>query len=243
MWETHRQPRLHLSRLLAHRIDRSTARAVEMWLIEGAHGVSSALLDLPDASVTEMMMMCTPVPDRGAAPELQRGHPGERAALRAVEHLALRGRRAVGGAGQSRAAQHRGGNAQLRAGPRAPLPNAVQTHLEPGDGVVYILPILHWGQRLPEQAAPLHPQRLRALRKNRASRSSHTCRHPRVKRSRAGRSEPTRRLSTPRRPPAPPWPAMSGRTRGRSTVSTRGAAGRATCSFRSTSAKRPSTCW
>ena len=36
-------------------------------------------------------------------------------------------------------------NAQLRADPRVPLPNAVQTHLQPGDGVVYILPILHWG--------------------------------------------------------------------------------------------------
>ena len=33
MWETHRQPRLHLSRQpLSQRIDRSTARAVEVWL-------------------------------------------------------------------------------------------------------------------------------------------------------------------------------------------------------------------
>jgi ectoine hydroxylase-related dioxygenase (phytanoyl-CoA dioxygenase family) len=39
-------------------------------------------------------------------------------------------------------------NAQLareHGGPnRAPLPHAVQTHLEAGDAAVYILPLLHW---------------------------------------------------------------------------------------------------
>ena len=33
----------------------------------------------------------------------------------------------------------------MLANPARPLPNGVQTHLEAGDGVVYILPILHWG--------------------------------------------------------------------------------------------------
>ena len=36
-------------------------------------------------------------------------------------------------------------NQQLLADPKVPLPGAVQTHLNAGDGVVYVLPILHWG--------------------------------------------------------------------------------------------------
>ena len=160
MWETHRQPRLHLSRPpLSQRIDRSTARAVQMWLTEGAHGVSSALLDLPDASVTEMMMMCNPVTDHGPAEWHRDMYPPISAPLRSYnEDILENGPRYVqwnislyaddvlwvvpGSHVRLNTAEE---NAQLRADPRVPLPKAVQTHLQPGDGVVYILPILHWG--------------------------------------------------------------------------------------------------
>ena len=160
MWETHRQPRLHLSRRpLSQRIDRSTARAVEMWLSEGAHGVSSALLDLPDASVTEMMMMCNPVRDHGPAEWHRDMYPPIAAPLRNYnEDILENGPRYVqwnislyaddvlwvvpGSHVRLNTAEE---NTQLRADPRVPLPHAVQTHLQPGDGVVYILPILHWG--------------------------------------------------------------------------------------------------
>ena len=250
MWETHRQPRLHLSRRpLSQRIDRSTARAVEMWLSEGAHGVSSALLDVPDASVTEMMMMCNPVTDHGpaewhprhvpadlgAAPQLQRGHSGERAALRAVEHLPVRGRRAVGGARQPRAAQHRGGE---RATPRQPARAAAQRRADPsaagGRGGLHPAdPAL--GQRLSGEAAALHPRRAsRATLRTATSRSFRTCRLPHGRRSSAGRNAPTGRSSTPRQPSAPRWPATPGRTVRRSTGSTRDAARRARCSSPST---------
>lgn len=160
MWETHRQPRLHLSRRpLSQRIDRSTARAVEVWLNEGAHGVSSALLDLPDAAVTEMMMMCNPVRDHGPAEWHRDMYPPITAPLRNYnEDVLENGPRYVqwnislyaddvlwvvpGSHVRRNTAEE---NAQLRADPRVPLPNAVQTRLQPGDGVVYILPILHWG--------------------------------------------------------------------------------------------------
>ena len=33
----------------------------------------------------------------------------------------------------------------MGANPRLPVPGWVQTNLRAGDGVVYILPLLHWG--------------------------------------------------------------------------------------------------
>ena len=36
-------------------------------------------------------------------------------------------------------------NESMRQNPRAPVPGGVQTHLQAGDGVAYIMPILHWG--------------------------------------------------------------------------------------------------
>ena len=66
VWETAAQPRLLLQRSpLATLIDQHTASTVEIWLHPNTQGVSSELLDLPDAAVTEMMLMCNPVSDRG----------------------------------------------------------------------------------------------------------------------------------------------------------------------------------
>ena len=66
VWETSAQPRLLLQqRPLADLIDRYTASAIEIWLHPNTQGVSSKLLDIPDAAVTEMMLMCSPVSDRG----------------------------------------------------------------------------------------------------------------------------------------------------------------------------------
>ena len=48
-------------------------------------------------------------------------------------------------------------NARLLADPRVPLPGSVQTHLNAGDGVVYILPILHWGSNYsPKMRRTIH---------------------------------------------------------------------------------------
>ena len=52
----------------------------------------------------------------------------------------------MGASGQPSTGKYREAeNEQLLADPKVPLPGAVQTHLNAGDGVVYILPILHWG--------------------------------------------------------------------------------------------------
>ena len=66
VWEAAAQPRLLLQRSpLADLIDQHTASAVEIWLHPNTQGVSSKLLGLPNAAVTEMMLMCNPVRDRG----------------------------------------------------------------------------------------------------------------------------------------------------------------------------------
>ena len=68
VWETAPQPRLQLSRQpLVNQIDQETAPAVEVWLEENIHGVSTELLDVADGAVTEMMMMCNPVRNHGPA--------------------------------------------------------------------------------------------------------------------------------------------------------------------------------
>ena len=66
VWETAAQPRLHLQ-TMGNQVDAETALAVEIWLHENLQGVSSELLGLEDAAVTETMMMCNPVRDHGPA--------------------------------------------------------------------------------------------------------------------------------------------------------------------------------
>ena len=65
VWETVAQPRLHLSRNSL--VDSENPLAVEIWLHENLHEVSNRLLDLEDAAVTEMMLMCNPVKNHGPA--------------------------------------------------------------------------------------------------------------------------------------------------------------------------------
>ena len=63
-WEIASQPRLNLS-AIADQIDTQTAGTVEIWLTENMQEVSSRLLGVEDAGVTEMMLMCSPVRDHG----------------------------------------------------------------------------------------------------------------------------------------------------------------------------------
>ena len=82
VWEASPQPRLQLSRSpLVDQIDRETAPAVEMWLEENIHGVSTELLNIADGAVTEMMMMCNPVRDHGPARWHRDLHPIDTAPL------------------------------------------------------------------------------------------------------------------------------------------------------------------
>ncbi len=157
-WETGAQPRLHINNMGAEH-DEQTASTLELWLHENVQGVSSQLLAEEDAPVTEMMMMCNPVSDRGPAAWHRDFYPPLNAPLLAyADDILENGPRyvqwniplydddvlwVVPGSHIRRNTQEE--NEAMQRDPRAPIPGGVQTHLKAGDGVAYILPILHWG--------------------------------------------------------------------------------------------------
>ena len=160
VWETSPQPRLLLGRgPLAGLVDKKTASAVEIWAHENTQGVSSELLGEADAGVTEMMLMCSPVKDCGPAAWHRDHHPIDTAPLQGyIDDIVETGPRYVQWnlslyddnvlwvlPGSHLRVNTEAENELLLADPKVPLPGAVQTHLNAGDGVVYILPILHWG--------------------------------------------------------------------------------------------------
>ncbi len=160
-WDTSAQPRLNLHSL-SDQIDAQTAKTVEVWLHENTQGVSSQLLGVADAAITEMMLMCSPSRDHGTANH--RGwhrdfYPPYSAPLQGyAEDIIENGPRYVqwniplydddvlwvvpGSHNRFNTEQE---DRLLNEDPRVNLPGGVQTHLTAGDGVVYILPILHWG--------------------------------------------------------------------------------------------------
>ncbi len=158
--ETSAQPRLLLGRdPLAGHVDEKTASAIEIWAHENMQGISSELLGAADAGVTEMMLMCNPVRDCGPATWHRDHHPIDTAPLLGyIDDIVETGPRYVQWnlslyddsvlwvlPGSHLRVNTEAENEQLLADPKVPLPGAVQTHLNAGDGVVYILPILHWG--------------------------------------------------------------------------------------------------
>jgi hypothetical protein len=160
VWETSPQPRLQLGHgPLAGLVDEKTASAVEIWAHENMQGVSSELLGEEDAGVTEMMLMCSPVKDCGPATWHRDHHPIDTAPLQGyIDDIVETGPRYIQWnlslyddnvlwvvPGSHLRVNTEEENQQLLADPKVPLPGAVQTHLNAGDGVVYILPILHWG--------------------------------------------------------------------------------------------------
>ena len=172
VWETAPQPRLQLSRSpLVNQIDQETAPAVEVWLEENIHGVSTELLNVADGAGTEMMMMCNPVRDHGPAKWHRDHHPIDTAPLQGyIDDILEGGPRYVQWniplyddsvlwviPGSHLRLNTPEENELLLADPCRPLPNGVQTHLEAGDGVVYILPILHWGSNYsPKMRRTIH---------------------------------------------------------------------------------------
>ena len=172
VWETAPQPRLQLSRQpLVNQIDQETAPAIEVWIEENIHGVSTELLDVSDGAVTEMMMMCNPVRDHGPAKWHRDHHPIDTAPLQGyIDDILEGGPRYVQWniplyddsvlwviPGSHLRLNTPEENELMLADPCRPLPNGVQTHLEAGDGVVYILPILHWGSNYsPKMRRTIH---------------------------------------------------------------------------------------
>lgn len=160
-WETAMQPRLNLGAPpLADLIDERSAAAVEIWLHEHTQRASSQLLGVEDAAVTQMSLMCSPpYKDFGPAQWHRDFFPAYCAPLQAyAEDIAEAGPRYVQWnlslydddvlwvvPGSHLRPNTEDENRQLIEDNHAPLDRGVQTHLEAGDGVVYILPILHWG--------------------------------------------------------------------------------------------------
>ena len=163
VWETSAQPRLNLE-ALAGQIDAQTVGAVECWLHENMQGVSSRLLGVEDAAVTQMMLMCNPVRDHETADH--RGwhrdfYPPHTAPLQGyTDDILENGPRYVQWnlplyddsvlwvvPGSHVRFNTEAENAALNADASTPLPGAIQTHLEAGDGAAYILPLMHWGSR------------------------------------------------------------------------------------------------
>ena len=158
VWQASAQPRLNLTRP-PYLGDRETAPAFEFWLHENVQGVSSVLLDEDDAPPTEMMLMCNPVRDHGPARWHRDFYPPLNCPLMAyAEDIVECGPRyvqwnvplyddsvlwVIPGSHVRRNTPEE--NASMSRDPRSPAPGGVQTHLRAGDGVVYILPILHWG--------------------------------------------------------------------------------------------------
>jgi hypothetical protein len=158
VWDTSPQPRLVVHRTPEF-IDDQTAPAVEFWLHENTLGVSTELLGLDDPGVTEMMLMCSPVRDHGPANWHRDLHPIDTAPLSGyIDDLLENGPRYVQWniplyddsvlwvvPGSHRRWNTPEENRQLLENPRVPLPGSIPVELNAGDGVVYILPILHWG--------------------------------------------------------------------------------------------------
>jgi len=106
-----------------------------------------------------MMLMCSPVSDRGPAVWHRDLHPIDTAPLQGyIDDIIETGPRYVQWniplyddsvlwvvPGSHLRLNTGRENKQLLADSRVPLPDGIQTHLKAGDGVVYILPILHWG--------------------------------------------------------------------------------------------------
>ena len=158
VWKSGAQPRLSVGTMGAEH-DEQTAGAIEFWTHENIQGASSELLAEADVPVTEMLLMCNPVRDRGPAAWHRDFYPPLNAPLQAyADDILETGPRYVQWnlalydddvlyvvPGSHIRPNTDEENESIRRNPRAPVPGCMQTHLAAGDGVAYILPILHWG--------------------------------------------------------------------------------------------------
>ncbi|MEE2833626.1 MAG: phytanoyl-CoA dioxygenase family protein [Candidatus Latescibacterota bacterium] len=157
VWEIAPQPRLNLCREPGIH-DASTALAVEFW--QGrVQELSSHLIAEEDAPPTEMMLMCNPVRAHGPAKWHRDFSPFLTCPTQAyADDILETGPRYVQWnialhdddvlwviPGSHRRKNTAAENESMIRDIRGPVPGSLQTHLRAGDGVAYILPILHWG--------------------------------------------------------------------------------------------------
>ena len=160
-WEKSAQPRVMVDQI-AGQINVASMKAIEIWNHENVHGVSSDLLGVDNASLTEMMMMCSPIKDYGSSGHrgwLRDVYPPFSAPIQAyVDDIVENGPRYVQWniplyddnvlwviPGSHRRLNTDDENELLSHGAARPFSGGLQADLKAGDGVVYITPILHWG--------------------------------------------------------------------------------------------------
>ncbi len=163
-YERQAQPRMVLSDSpLADQIDQDTAGALAVWLSPRTHGVSSRLLGVADASVTSMLCMCNPVVDHSNQRDWRGWHrdfyPPHCSSLKGYQDdIIENGPRYVqwnlplydddvlqvvrGSHVRSLSTIE---NSIIDQDDHSPLPDGMVVNLKAGDGVAYILPLLHWG--------------------------------------------------------------------------------------------------
>ena len=157
LWETHQQPRLND---IQDMIDESTAGAIDVWLFESTLGVSRQLIRAPEVTITELMLMCSPVRDHPGGTGWHRDfHPRGEGPMEGLQTDML----ANGPSyvqwniplydddvlwvvpGSHRRFDTEEEDRQMREDPKTPLPGSIQVNLKAGDGVVYTNKIWHWG--------------------------------------------------------------------------------------------------
>ena len=150
-----RQPRLTIN----HLVDETTADTIEFWLHENTLGVSRQLMRGPEAAVTEMFMMCSPLRQHGPADWHRDFDPSGMAPLEGLQmdvlengpaylqwNISLYDDSVLWLVPKSfRRPNTKTENHQLRENPHVPLPGSIPVELKAGDGVVYINLTLHWG--------------------------------------------------------------------------------------------------
>ena len=156
-WESTAQPRLARYERL---IDPKTADTVELWQRENTMGVARQLLSVPEqASVSSMMLMCSPQRDHGRSVWHRDIHPLDMAPMAVLQRdLLENGPKYVqwnlplyddvvlwAVPGSHRRLNTYEENRQLEKNARVPLPGGVPIELDAGDGVVYLNYLLHWG--------------------------------------------------------------------------------------------------
>ncbi len=156
-WELDAQPRLLLDDHDV--IDRANAAAVSAWVDDQALEVATQLLAVPEASVTEMMLMCSP-PEKDFGPSAWHRDVGTAMAPLAqlIGDVMENGPRYLQWnlplydddvfwiVPKSHRIPDRPGHESPSLGRiREPIPGGMQVGLRAGDAVVYVNYLQHWG--------------------------------------------------------------------------------------------------
>ena len=158
VWDSSPQPRVLVN--APGLVDAATAEAIELWIDDELLGIANRLLAVPEASVTEFMLMCNPSQrDFGPSDWHRDINAADMAPLqRLIDDMVENGPRYVQWniplydddvlwvvPGSHRRTHGKNEREWSTWHVKKPLPGAIPVELRPGDAVVYINYILHWG--------------------------------------------------------------------------------------------------